>query len=77
MPVAALLSRPPRPTSIMKRPAIAIIINPNSTPISRRFRRMSPLKMWLNSCATTPCSSSRERRVSVPRVTAITASLMP
>ncbi len=72
---APLLSRPPRATSIMKRPAIASIISPNSTLIRRMFSRMSPFRMWLNSWATTPCSSSRDSRVSVPRVTAITASL--
>ena len=35
---------------------------------------MSPLRMWLNSCAITPCSSSRLSRSSAPRVTATTAS---
>jgi len=35
---------------------------------------MSPLRMWLNSCAITPCSSSRVSVVRHPRVTATTAS---
>ena len=49
---------------------------PCSTPMSRMFSRMSPFRMWLNSCAMTPCSSSRVKRArSRPRVTAITASL--
>ena len=58
----------------MKRPNIDSISSPNSTPIRRMFSRMSPFRMWLNSWAMTPCSSSRVSRVSVPRVTAITAS---
>ena len=44
------------------------------SPISRMFSRMSPLRMWLNSWAMTPCSSSRFRYSSAPRVTPITAS---
>ena len=28
----------------------------------RMLSRMSPLRMWLNSCATTPCNSSRGKR---------------
>ena len=40
------------------------------------FSRMSPLRMWLNSCASTPCSSSRLSFSSVPRVTVTTASLV-
>ena len=34
---------------------------PLTSPIRRRFSRMSPLRMWLNSWPMTPCSSSRER----------------
>ncbi|CAB3810703.1 hypothetical protein LMG27177_07396 [Paraburkholderia fynbosensis] len=34
---------------------------PKIRPISRMLRRMSPLRMWLNSWATTPCNSSRVR----------------
>ncbi len=47
---------------------------PKRTPTMRMFRRMSPLRMWLNSWPTTACSSSRLSRSSVPRVTAIAAS---
>ena len=36
---------------------------------------MSPLRMWLNSWAMTPCSWSRVSCWALPRVTAITASL--
>ena len=35
---------------------------------------MSPLRTWLNSCAITPCSSSRLSFSSAPRVTATAAS---
>ena len=48
---------------------------PNTMPIRRMFRRMSPLSTWLNSCAITPCSSSRVSFSRQPRVTAIAASL--
>src|SRR3546814_5599063 len=58
------------PCSISRRPTMPITMIPNSTPISRMFRRMSPLRMWLNSCAITPCSSSRLSFSSAPRVTA-------
>ena len=47
---------------------------PNSRPMRRMLRRMSPLTTWLNSCAMTPCSSSRLSRSSAPRVTATAAS---
>jgi hypothetical protein len=40
----------------------------------RTFMRMSPLRMWLNSWATTPCSSSRSSFWRVPLVTVTTAS---
>ncbi len=39
----------------------------------RRFNRMSPFRIWLNSWATTPWSSSRVSQVTHPRVTPITA----
>ena len=62
---------PPRksrlPSSEMQR-------MPKSTPIMRMFKRMSPLRMWLNSCPTTACSSSRLKRSSAPRVTAMAES---
>jgi hypothetical protein len=57
------------------RPISPMSKMPWSTPISRMLSRMSPLRMWLNSCATTPCNSSRESCSAVPRVTATTASL--
>ncbi len=56
--------RPTRPSSRM----------PLSSPISRTFRRMSPLSTWLNSCPITPCNSSRLSRCSAPPVTVIAAS---
>jgi hypothetical protein len=59
----------------MKYPMSAMTKMPCSRPISRRFRRMSPLSTWLSSWPTTPCSSSRPSCCSVPRVTASTASL--
>ena len=52
------------------------MVRPNSTPSRRMLSRMSPFSTCENSCAITPCSSSRLSRVSVPRVTAITASLI-
>ena len=48
---------------------------PDNTPIIRMLSFMSPLRMWLNSCPTTACSSSREKSPRAPRVTAIAASL--
>ena len=47
---------------------------PASSPMSRMFSRMSPLRMWLNSCPITPCSSSRLSWASAPPVTAMAAS---
>ena len=47
---------------------------PASTPMSRVLSRMSPWNTWLNSCATTPCSSSRSSCSNAPRVTATAAS---
>ncbi len=55
------------------RAIIAITVSPNSSPIRRVLSRMSPFSTWLNSCAITPCSSSRLRLTSAPRVTAIAA----
>ena len=57
----------------MMRPSMESITSPKIQPISRMLSFMSPLRMWLNSCATTPCSSERVSRSSVPRVTPITA----
>ena len=56
------------------RATMATASSPNVQPNKRRLRRMSPLRMWLNSCAITPCSSSRLSRVAAPRVTAMAAS---
>jgi len=47
---------------------------PPSQPTSRMLSRMSRWNTWLNSCAITPCSSSRESSSMQPRVTPITAS---
>jgi len=57
----------------MVRAIIAMTVSPNSSPISRVLMRMSPFSTWLNSCATTPCSSLRSRFTSAPRVTVIAA----
>ncbi len=68
--------RPPPPRGAWrstKRPISAITISPNSQPIRRVLRRMSPFSTWLNSCAITPWSSERLSVVSAPRVTAIAA----
>ena len=48
----------PRDVSMRMRPMDNAMI-PKISPISRMLSRMSPLRMWLNSWATTPCSSSR------------------
>ena len=45
---------------------------PAITAVVRALMRVSPWKMWLYSCAITPCSSSRESRSMQPRVTPIT-----
>ena len=63
-----------KPLRIIIRPISDSARMPNNTPIMRIFRRMSPFRMWLNSCAMTPCNSSRFSSSSVPRVTAIAAS---
>ena len=55
------------------RPIIAIITSPKTQPVRRMLSFMSPLRMWLNSWATTPCNSSRLRRSRQPRVTPMTA----
>ena len=79
-PLAVVISRPTRtypPPIVLRKmiqPVRPITRMPKSTPMSRMLSRMSPFKMWLNSWAITPCSSSRDRRESVPLVTATTAS---
>ena len=60
---------------IKARPSIPIIMMPCTIPISLRLRCMSPLRIWLNSWAMTPCSSSRVRILRQPGVTPMTASL--
>ncbi len=57
------------------RPRTDSITRPKIHPINLMFSFMSPLRIWLNSCATTPCSSERVRRSKVPRVTPMTALL--
>src|SRR5690606_18675598 len=47
---------------------------PCRMPIRRIFSRMSPWRMWLNSWAMTPCSSSRDSVSMAPRVMPMTAS---
>src|SRR5882757_9898706 len=71
---APLLS-PPRPPNCRNRsPIIPTNRIPASSPISRMLSRMSPLRMWLNSCPMTPCNSSRLSWASAPPVTVMAAS---
>jgi len=63
--------RPRRRTA----PAEPMITMPAITPSNWTLRRMSPFRIWLNSCATTPCNSSRFKLSSAPRVTMTVASL--
>ena len=58
------------------RPKIARHRIPNTIPMSRRFSRMSPLRIWLNSWPMTPCNSSRVEFSSQPRVAEMTTSLV-
>ena len=67
--------RPQRMPQRVARPARPITRMPKMIAETRTFMRMSPFRMWLNSCATTPWSSSRLSFWSVPRVTVTTASL--
>ncbi len=55
------------------RPIAATAVIPPTTDRRRTLSRASPFSTCENSCATTPCSSSRSRRSSAPRVTATTA----
>ena len=57
------------------RPISMITITPATAHASRTFSRVSPCAMWLNSCATTPCSSSRGSCAMAPLVKPSTASL--
>jgi len=65
-----LLAAATRTSQQPSRPSTRI---PCTIAISRTLSRMSPCRMWLNSWAITPCSSSRESCSAVPRVTPITA----
>ena len=57
----ALLSRLPRLRALNRiRPMVAMQSRPKMMPMSRRFSRMSPFKMWLNSWPMTPCNWSRD-----------------
>ena len=80
-PPPPLLSRELRPENLRLcstyHPTMASTRMPCSTPISRRLSRMSPLRIWLNSWAMTPCSSSRSRKSRQPCETPITASPGP
>src|SRR6267142_2097910 len=63
-----LLDRPSERSSI--EPSRPITRMPWTRPKRRRLMRASPLSRWLNSCAITPCSSSRESSRRHPSVTA-------
>ena len=62
---------------MMIRPTSEMAKIPPSHATSCMFRRVSRWKMWLNSCAITPWSSSRESCSMQPRVTPMTASCSP
>ncbi len=66
--------RLPAPGAASRRPRSNSSRRPQTMPISRMFKLVSPCTRWLSSCATTPCSSLRSSRSSAPRVTATTAS---
>ena len=61
-------SLPPRSESI-PAPKRETAVMPQTSAVRRKLSRMSPFRMWLNSCAITPCSSSRLSHSSAPRVT--------
>ena len=50
-------------------PRLLNAVTPATSRSRRKLSRMSPLRMWLYSCATTPCSSSLSRNLSAPAVT--------
>ena len=64
-----------KPVSIVFLARIEMHSTPCINPSIRMLSFMSPLKMWLNSCAITPCSCSRVRLSTAPLVTPSTASL--
>ena len=65
----------PRPTRNMLFPMSERHMIPWMNPQRRMFKRMSPFRIWLNSCATTPWSWSRFNLLEQPSVMPITASL--
>ena len=65
------LPRPSPPRSRI-RPSSASTVRPPTIAMSRVLSRVSALRTWESSWATTPCSSSRSRPSSAPRVTATT-----
>ncbi len=85
IPTASITSTPwfflpPRECMLLRRrirPANPSARMPKMSPVSWMLRRLSRLRRWLNSCATTPCSSSRVSAWSAPSVTATTASSTP
>ena len=59
---------------IKSAPISPIKVMPRNMAMSRMLKRISPFRMWLNSCPITPCSSSRVSWVRAPWVIATTAS---
>jgi hypothetical protein len=55
-------------SAVPRRPAYGRLASPLSRDTVRRLAWASPLTMRLNSCAITPCSSSRLSVCSAPRV---------
>ncbi len=79
MSIQKIFVRPPGLPSLSRwrlRAKPSIANRPESQATSRVFSAMSPLRMWLNSCAITACSSSRSSSRSAPRVTPIAAPSM-
>ena len=70
----SLPDRRPPDVNMRVRPMMDNAMIPKIRPISRMLSRMSPFRMWLNSWATTPCSSSRVKYLRQPWETATTAS---
>ena len=59
--------------SSRSRPSTVSTEMPKTQPMMRVFTLMSPLAMWLNSWAITPCSSRRVKWSSAPLVTPMAA----
>ena len=70
---AATRPRPPPKRMRARRPVGAAARSRPTSAATTVIRRMSRLRMWLISCATTPCSSSRLRRRAGRPSTAIDA----